>query len=85
MGRSSLSGGVCRVTRNLVDSQGGKGHSVCQGGIGLKWFNLGNYYQLYVGGMSSVCVKSEERGEGDKRPGLGRSCTSTLTCCGTRG
>ena len=56
------------MTRNPVDRQGGKGHSMCQGGIGLKWYNLGNYYQFYVGGMSSVCVRAEEGVEGDRDP-----------------
>lgn len=68
VGRSSLSAAVRRVTRNPVDCSRGKGHSMCQGGIGLKWYNLGNYHQFYVGGMSSVRVKSEEGVKGDREP-----------------
>lgn len=47
-----------------MDCRGGRGHSLGQGGVGLKWYNLRNYSQFYVGGVSSV-----RRGTRETEPG----------------
>lgn len=36
---------------------------MCQGGIGLRWYeNLGNYCQFCADGVSGVCVVGRRRG-----------------------